>query len=66
MRFLSRMPYTMIGSLMGIAWLTNSGSLLLRRKAICDLIPEGVAVGMGWFDFAMTCNLERADGFVIF
>ena len=51
---------------MGVAWLTYSGSLLLRRRAICDLIPEGVAVGMGLFEFAMTCNLERADGFGIF
>ena len=66
MRFLSHMPCTMIGSLMGIACFTDSGSLLLRRKAICDLIPEGVAVGMGWFEIAMTCNLERADGFCIF
>jgi hypothetical protein len=46
---------------MGVAWLTDSGSLLLRRRAIRDLIPEGVAVGMGWFKFAMTCNLEQAD-----
>ena len=51
---------------MVVAWLTNSGSLLVRRRAICDLIPEGVAVGMGSFEFAMTCNLERADGFGIF
>ena len=66
MRFLSRVPCTIIGSLMGVAWLTDSGFLLLRRRAICDLIPKGVAVGMGSFEFAMTCNLERADGFCIF
>ena len=66
MRFLLRVPCTIIGSLMVVAWLTDSGSLLLRRKAICDVIPKGVAVGMGWFEFAMTCNLERADGLCIF
>ncbi len=51
---------------MVVAWLTGSGSLLVRRRAICDLIPKGVAVGMGLFKFAMTCNLERADGLGIF
>ena len=44
----------------------DGGSLLVRRHVICDLIPNGVVVGMGWFEFAMTCNLERADGFCIF
>jgi hypothetical protein len=39
---------------------------LLRRRAICDLTLEGVAVRMGWFKSAMTCNLEWADGFGIF
>ena len=66
MRFLSHVPCTIIGSLTGVAWLTDSGTLLLRRGAICDLIPKGVAVGMGLFEFAMTCNLERIDGFCIF
>ena len=51
---------------MEVAWLTDSGSLLLRRRAICDLIPEGVVVGMGSFKFAMSCDFERADGFCIF
>ena len=49
-----------------IAWLTKSGSLLLRRMVICDLTLEGVAVGMGWFEPAMTCNLEGTDVFGIF
>ena len=51
---------------MGVAWLIDSESLLLRRWAIYDLIPEGVAVGMGLFEFAMTRNLEQADGCGIF
>ena len=51
---------------MEVAWLTNSGSLLLRRRAIYDLIPKGVAVGMSSFEFAMSCDLEQADGFCIF
>ena len=51
---------------MVVVLLTDSGSLLVRRRVICDLIPEGVVVGMGSFEFAMTCNLERADGFGIF
>ena len=53
-----RMPCTIIGPLMGIVWLTGSGSLLLRRRATCDLTLEGVAVEMGWFESAMTCKLE--------
>ena len=60
-----RMPCTIIGSLMGFAWLTESGSLLLRGRAICDLTLEGVAVGMCWFESAMTCNLEGTDAFGI-
>jgi hypothetical protein len=51
---------------MEVVWLTDSGSLLVRRRAICDLIPKGVVVGMGLFEFAMTCNLEQADGCCIF
>ena len=66
MHFLSRMPCTIIGSLVGIAWLTDSGSLFLRRRAICDKTLKGVAVGMGWLESAMTCNLEGTDGFGIF
>ena len=61
-----RMPCTIIGSLMGFAQLTNSGSLLLRWRAICDLTFEGVAVGMGWFESALTCNLEGTYAFGIF
>ena len=61
-----RMPCTIIGLLKGDAWLTMSGCLLLRRKAICDLTLEGVAVGMDCFESAMTCNLEGADVFGIF
>ena len=60
------MPCTMIGLLRGDAWLTKSGSLLLRRSEFCDLTLEGVAVGMGWFESAMTCNLEGTDAFCIF
>ena len=66
MRFLSRVPCTIIGLLIEVAWLTDSGSLVLRRRAICDFIPDGVVVGMGSFEFAMSCNFERADGFCIF
>ncbi len=51
---------------MVFAWLSDSGSLLLRRRAICDLTLEGVAVGMGWFQSAMTCNFEGNDAFGIF
>jgi hypothetical protein len=60
------MPCTMIGLLRGDAWLTKSGSLLLRRSEFCDLTLKGVAVGMGWFESAMTCNLEGTDVFGIF
>ena len=63
---MSRIPCTIIGSLMGFAWLTDSGSLLLRRRAICLLTLEGVAVEMGWFESAMTYNLEGTDAFGIF
>jgi hypothetical protein len=66
MRFLSRVPCTMIGSLIEVAWLTDSGSLVLRSREIYDLIPEGVVVGMGSFEFAMSCDFEQADGFCIF
>ena len=66
MCFLSRVPCTIIGSLIAVVWLTDSGSLMLRRQAICDLIPEGVVVGMGLFDFAMSCNFKQAGGFCIF
>ena len=51
---------------MEVTWLTDSGFLFVRRRAICDLIPEVVAVGMGSFEFAMMCDLEGADGFCIF
>ncbi len=51
---------------MEVAWLTDSGSLVLRRQAICDLIPKDVVVGMGLLDFAMLCDFEWADGFCIF
>ena len=51
---------------MEVAWLTDSGSLVLRRWAICDLTPKDVVVGMGLFDFAMSCDFERAGGFCIF
>ena len=51
---------------MVVTWLSDSGSLLVRWRAICDLIPKSVVVGMGLFEIAMTCNLERADGFGIF
>ena len=66
MHFLSRMPYTMIGLLKGIARLTESGSLLLRMRAICNLTLKGVAMGMDWFESAMTCNLEGTDTLGIF
>ncbi len=66
MRFLSRVPCTIIGLLMEVAWLTNSGSLVLRRQAIYDLTPKDVVVGMGSFDFAISCNFKRAGGFCIF
>ena len=66
MHFLLCMPCRMIESLMGIAQLTESVSLLLRRRAICDLTLKGVAVGMSWFESAMTCNLEGTDAFGIF
>jgi hypothetical protein len=42
-------------------WSTNSESLVLRRKAICDLTPEEVVVGVGSFDFAVLCDFKR-DG----
>ena len=64
--FFVRVPCTIIGSLMEVAWLTDSGSLVLRRRAIFDLIPKDVVVGMGLFNFAMSCDFERADGFCIF
>ncbi len=51
---------------MGIARLTKSGSLLRRRRAICNLTLKGVAVGMSWFESAMTFNLEGIDAFGIF
>ncbi len=60
------MPCTIIGLLIEVVWLTDSGSLVLRRRAICDLIPEGVVVGMGSFDFAMLWDFEQAGGFCIF
>ena len=66
MCFLSRVPCTIIGWLMVVAWLTDSGSLLVRRWTICDLIPKGVVAGMGSFKFTMPCNLEQADEFGIF
>ncbi len=66
MRCLLHMPCKIIGSLMVIAWLTDFGSLLIRRREICDLNLESVAVGMGWFKSAMTWNLEGTDGFGIF
>jgi hypothetical protein len=40
----------MIGSLRGDAWLTKSGSLLLRRSEIYNLTLEGIVVGLGWFE----------------
>ena len=64
--FLSCVPCTIIGSLIEVAWLTDSESLVLRRRAICDWIPEAVVVGMGLFEFAMSCDFEWADGFCIF
>jgi hypothetical protein len=63
MGFLLCVPCTIIRSLMVVAWLTDSGSLLVRRCVICDLIHEGVVVGMGLLEFAVTCNLEWAGGF---
>ncbi len=51
---------------MGIARLTKSGSLLRRRRAICNSTLKGVAVGMGWFESAMPFNLEGTDAFGIF
>ena len=51
---------------MGIARVTESGLLLLRRRAICNFTLEGVAVRMGWFESAMSCNLEGTDAFGIF
>jgi hypothetical protein len=49
-----------------VVLLTDSGSLFVRRRVICDLIPEVVVVEMGSFEFAMTCNFELADRFFIF
>ena len=49
---------------MGFAWLSDSGSLLLRRRAICDLTLKGVAVG--WVGSNLLCNLEGTDAFGIF
>jgi hypothetical protein len=56
----------MMGSLKGIVQLAESGSLLLRRRTICDLILKGVAVGMDWFESAVICNLEGTDALGIF
>ena len=61
MRFLSRVPCTMMGSLVEVVWSTDSESLVLRREAICDLTPEDVVVGVGSFDFAVLCDFKR-DG----
>ncbi len=61
-----RVPCTIIGSLMEVAWLTDSESVVLRRRTICDLNPKDVVVGVGSFDFAITCDFERAGGFCIF
>ncbi len=51
---------------MEVAWLTYSGSLVLRRRAICDLTPKDVVVGMGLLDFAMSWDFVRSGGFCIF
>ena len=54
------------GVIDGDCLVNHSESLLLRRRAIWDWTLEGVAVRMGWFKSAMTCNLEGNDGFGIF
>jgi hypothetical protein len=57
----------MMGLLKGIARLTKSGSLLLRRRAIlCDLTLKRVEVGMDWFESAVISNLKGADTLGIF
>ncbi len=50
---------------MEVVWSTDSESLVLRRKAICDLTPEDVVEGVGSFDFAVLCDFKR-DGAMLF
>jgi hypothetical protein len=59
-------PCTIIGSLMEVVWLTNSESLVLRRRAICDLTPKDVVVGVGSFDFAVLCDFKRDGALCVF
>ena len=51
---------------MEVVWSTNSESLVLRRKAICDLTPEDVVVVVVLFDFAVLCDFKRDGALCVF
>ncbi len=51
---------------MEVVWLTDSESLVLRRRAICDLTPKDVVVGVGLFDFAVLCDFKRDGALCVF
>ena len=51
---------------MEVVWLTDSESLVLRRRAICDLTPKDVVVGVGLFDFAVLCDFKQDGALCVF